>query len=271
MTTGDKVYYQDANISSKSVRYVLTGPIITAVGYFKLPVAVDVAPSGVEISGNTPCAFLFDISYFGGGSLTSLDYLKKANNLSDVQSVSTSRTNLGLGTAAVVNTGTGASDVPTIAQADARYAPIPVLSFLAYTGGNQSTTVQTFADIHSSAAWTIASAGAYEFDATISYTSAAATTGCAFTLNGPAQNYIKTEVLIDTALTDRSAFVQFSYNFGPVFVLSTRNPSPTTSYASISAKINFTATGTLVIRFASEIGGSAIIVTNVTGYMKKIN
>lgn len=33
------------------------------------------------------------------------------------------RTNLGLGTAALVNTGTGAADVPTTAAADARYAP----------------------------------------------------------------------------------------------------------------------------------------------------
>lgn len=46
------------------------------------------------------------------------------------------RTTLGLGTAAVVNTGTGAGDVPTITQADGRYAQLltPVGSALGTTG-----------------------------------------------------------------------------------------------------------------------------------------
>jgi len=48
-------------------------------------------------------------------------YLLEANNLSDLTNVVTARSNLGLGTAAVVNTGTGASDVPTTSEADARY------------------------------------------------------------------------------------------------------------------------------------------------------
>ena len=38
-------------------------------------------------------------------------FLEEANNLSDLPSVSTARTNLGMGTAALINTGAGASDV----------------------------------------------------------------------------------------------------------------------------------------------------------------
>ena len=48
-------------------------------------------------------------------------YLNEASNLADLPSASTARTNLGLGTAATVNTGTGASQLPTTSQADARY------------------------------------------------------------------------------------------------------------------------------------------------------
>jgi hypothetical protein len=50
------------------------------------------------------------------------DALLKSNNLSDLSNTTTARTNLGLGTAAVTNTGTSAGNVPTITDADGRYA-----------------------------------------------------------------------------------------------------------------------------------------------------
>ncbi len=48
-------------------------------------------------------------------------FARRSNNLSDLTNATTARTNLDLGTAAVVDTGTGTANVPTTAQADARY------------------------------------------------------------------------------------------------------------------------------------------------------
>ena len=49
-------------------------------------------------------------------------FLRRSSNLSDLTNEATARNNLELGTAAIVNTGTGSANVPTTSQSDARYA-----------------------------------------------------------------------------------------------------------------------------------------------------
>ena len=65
---------------------------------------------------------LFGRSTAGAGAGEEIACTSAGRALLDDANASAQRTTLGLGTAAVVDTGTGAANVPTTAQADVRYA-----------------------------------------------------------------------------------------------------------------------------------------------------
>ena len=210
------------------------------------------------------------IQFTGSGTAATYDLTTAGKALLDDASAAAQRTTLGLGTAATANTGTGTSDVPTITQADARYARLYAPSFITYTGGNQNTTSTSFADIHSSAGWNSVAPGFYRFEARIAHNSAALTTGAAFVLNGTiTQDYMNGAMFYSANTGDRGAYVMGgTLNAGQASTSSVA--SGTTMGATITGHINVTATGDIRIAFATEVAGSQIQVTNVVGFIQRI-
>lgn len=178
------------------------------------------------------------------------------------------RTALGLGTAATANTGTAASNVPTIAQADARYALIASPSFITYTGGSVTTTSVTLADVHSSAAFSSVAPGFYEFEFRITYDVNATTTGAGFTVRSVGGSIPYNAIVTDylTQGTDASSIPGgFSTD---LTVVSSRITSGNT--AILRGVANVASTTDIRLQYRTEIATTtSVTVTNVIGYLFK--
>jgi len=142
-------------------------------------------------------------------------------------------------------------------------------AYITYSGGSIATTSTSFADLHASAAFTGLAPGMYMGEFYISHNSAATTTGARFGLNGTVtQDYLTALISYSTQAGDRSTAQTASFDGG--------TPAPssigtTGNVAILQFTINVTATGNLVLRFASEVGGSAITVTNVLGFIRRVS
>lgn len=202
-----------------------------------------------------------------GGKLTA------ASNLSDLASASTARTNLGLGTAAVVDTGTGATNVPTITDADARYAALNAPSFLTYSGGSQAYGVNTLAAVNSTT-FTFPSTGLYHVQYAITHDANATTTGAVFGVAGTAVfDYLNFTVIyrVDTTTAGRTGYSAFSFfSAGATGLTASSSFATTNNRVSVDIWINVTTVGTVSLLAASEVVvANGITVTAVTGFMKK--
>jgi len=114
--------------------------------------------NGKALSGNISITK----SDVGLGNVTNDAQLKIGSNLSDLNNVATARTNLGLGTAAVQNIGTGGANVPLMSGVNSwsnnQHFTGPQNTFAATSGvtangieiGSTTTAGTTYIDLHSS-------------------------------------------------------------------------------------------------------------------------
>jgi hypothetical protein len=141
-------------------------------------------------------------------------------------------------------------------------------SFITYTGGTVNNGSTTLADVHSSAGWNNISAGFYEFEIFTTYNSAATTVGIKLSISGTtAFSYLAADIGYSAGVADRAAFMFNTFDGGGTAASS----FATTANTSImQGHINVTSTGQLRLRYASEVGGQIVSVTNVTGYLRRL-
>jgi hypothetical protein len=183
---------------------------------------------------------------------------------------SQARTAMGLGTAAVVNTGTGSGDVPTTSQADARYLTPFAYSLLpAWTVGTQATTAITLTDV-TDTELTVPGAGMYEFEYRVVYNANATTTGAGFTIRntvGGTVDYSAIEMGADTLAADRSTFRGgFQFDFAAASSRAT-----TGNAAIVRGRAVFNAASAIRLQFRTEIATTTTItVTDVIGFIRRV-
>ena len=142
-------------------------------------------------------------------------------------------------------------------------------TYITYTGGSIATTSTSFADLHASAGWASVQPGFYVGEFYTQYNAAATTTGARFALNGTVtQDYLTYLIGYSTQSGDRSSAQTQVFDAGaaaPSSIATTGNN------AILQFSINVTVTGNIVLRFASEVGGSAITVTSLIGFIRRVS
>lgn len=150
------------------------------------------------------------------------------------------------------------------ARVDVLEAKTPTL-LTPIVGGSQATTSVNLSDVTGST-FNLAASTPYEVEWSITHSAAATTTGAWFSVNGTAVSaaaYFTAFVIGDTLAADGSARHFNAANGGSAFASSR---ATTLNKVLVRAIIRTTTAGTALLRFASEVNGSAITVTALQGY-----
>ena len=142
-------------------------------------------------------------------------------------------------------------------------------AYITYSGGSVATTATGFTDVDASAGWASVQPGFYVGEFFMAYNAAATTTGARFGMNGSVtQTYFTRICSYLTGNGDRSTGQTNAFDGGPAMSSSS---GTTGNNAILRFSINITVSGDLVLRFATEVGGSAITVTNVIGFIRRVS
>jgi hypothetical protein len=135
---------------------------------------------------------------------------------------------------------------------------------------NNNAIANTIQDI-TGLSFSVTSGKTYWFKFIIPYTSPAATTGSRFSINGPATSALYFSLLNPSGTGTR--IIEFGLTaYDTPAASSTASPNTLSSLAIIEGIATFSASGTLIGRFASEVSNSAITAkAGSVVYYKQLN
>ena len=145
--------------------------------------------------------------------------------------------------------------VLTYSDANGRWEATGGMSVMPADVVNANATANTLADA-TGLSFNVESGAAYRFDADIQYNAAATTTGCRFVIDGPSASLIS--VTSRYGLTATSETVNYVNGYNLPASSNASSPATTANFARIMGFVAASAAGTVVVRFASEVSGSAI-------------
>ena len=129
--------------------------------------------------------------------------------------------------------------------------------FLTADVTNNNGTANTIADV-TGLSFPVISGSSYGFECSLWYTSAATTTGSRWSINGPTTSTLSYNSHYPnsaTTIADSENFSLATYDLPA----ASSTASPLSSRAGLTGRATFTANGSVIVRFASEVAASAIV------------